>query len=171
MVFMQYKFSLIMDKELSVRLREVLSRMEITQISFAKRIGLTKNGLEKMLNQDSLPSYNTLRKLKLAFPSIDLNWLLTGLGESISLYQKSLFLNDAEEKYIVKKCDNVYCNEEKARLKELIELLTSNINHKKKENLLLSKELLELTLKHEDLTDKEKEDITNRIKAIKKELL
>ncbi len=68
--------------KLSGRMLYLLNELGYNKNSFAKRAGFTNNvTIGKVTTGDTVPNYATLERIAIAFPEINLNWLITGNGE------------------------------------------------------------------------------------------
>jgi transcriptional regulator with XRE-family HTH domain len=62
---------------LGKRLKYIRKQHSLTQIEFAKQIGVSQGTLSDLEKDNCKPSVDTLVSLRVNF-SVDLNWLLTG---------------------------------------------------------------------------------------------
>jgi transcriptional regulator with XRE-family HTH domain len=65
---------------LSERLRYLINFLGISVNEFSKRIGVKQSTMQGYLNDEREPGYSVIAKIKLSYPSISSDWLLTGNG-------------------------------------------------------------------------------------------
>lgn len=63
---------------------KLLNRLGITQREFAERAGIPQGNLSWIIHGKLGLSINTRRKIAEAFPQVNLEWIETGIGESIA---------------------------------------------------------------------------------------
>lgn len=73
----------MMNYTINERVKEIISYYSLNTNSFSKKIGVTTSTVSSMLEKGTKPSYETVNKLIVAFPSISLDWLLKGEGKMI----------------------------------------------------------------------------------------
>lgn len=67
------------------RIRQVLDYHLLSSFEFSQRIGDKRSEkLKRILDGEGFPSFDMLRRIKLNFPSINLNWLVTGSGDMVN---------------------------------------------------------------------------------------
>lgn len=64
-------------------LETFISAKKITLYRVAKDAGVTSAALYKLKSGDNEPSFYMLQKLAIAYPDLNLRWLLTGEGEML----------------------------------------------------------------------------------------
>ena len=62
-------------------INRLLEAEKLSQIDFAKKVGVQRSNITHVLNGRSKPSYDFLLNIIRAFPSINIEWLMTGTGE------------------------------------------------------------------------------------------
>jgi transcriptional regulator with XRE-family HTH domain len=67
------------------RLQQIMQLLDIKSVShFATAIGVSSTVLANMLGgRKSKPSFETLEKIKAAYPRVNLEWLVTGSGQPL----------------------------------------------------------------------------------------
>ena len=65
-----------MDK----RLQQFLDAENITQAQLADRLGVARAGVSHILSGRNRPGFDFLEAMALHFPSVSMDWLLTGKG-------------------------------------------------------------------------------------------
>lgn len=65
---------------LSERLRYLINYLGISVNEFSKRIGVKQSTMQGYLNDEREPGYSVIAKIKLSYPTISSDWLLTGAG-------------------------------------------------------------------------------------------
>lgn len=63
------------------RLEQFLSAENISQTQFAESIGVARAAISHILSGRNLPSYDFILNTIKAFPSLNIEWLLTGEGK------------------------------------------------------------------------------------------
>ena len=70
---------------LSERFNKLLDYFETDPFEFSKRIGDERSErVKRVLDGKGSPSFDMLSRIKFAFPSINLNWLVQGYGDMVS---------------------------------------------------------------------------------------
>ena len=64
---------------LGKRLRQVLRKLDLTQVAIAERIGTSNVVINRYIKDKTMPDINFLNKLAMNF-NININWLITGEG-------------------------------------------------------------------------------------------
>ena len=88
------------------RLKEVLKKLNLTQIALSKKIGTSNVVINRYVKGKTTPDYNFLNKLA-AIYNININWLLTGEG-SIFPTRNIKKIND-KDYYFLPIIDSVSC--------------------------------------------------------------
>src|SRR5690606_3691061 len=70
------QFIIILNMGLGKKLKMLINNRGLTQRQFADEIGENITQLNKVLNEERVPSYEMLSKSLTYFKDIDLNWLL-----------------------------------------------------------------------------------------------
>ncbi len=65
---------------MNYRIKLVLSDSKLTQVEFAKRIGISRTGLQKLISGENNPREQTIRAICSEF-KVRRDWLETGEGE------------------------------------------------------------------------------------------
>ncbi|MCS6796705.1 MAG: helix-turn-helix domain-containing protein [Raineya sp.] len=71
------------EKEFAERLRIIIDLKELQPSHFADEIGIQRSGLSHIIAGRNKPSVDFLQKLVQKFEDINVNWLLTGIGEPL----------------------------------------------------------------------------------------
>lgn len=66
--------------ELNDRLATLLSRLGETPVSFAEKLGIQRSSVSHLLTARNKPSVDFLEKLLAVYPTVNLGWLIAGLG-------------------------------------------------------------------------------------------
>lgn len=71
-----------MDTEkINLRIAEIVSHYELSASAFADSLKVQRSSISHLLNGRNKPSLEFVTKLVLAYPEVDLYWLLYGKGE------------------------------------------------------------------------------------------
>lgn len=97
-----------LTSEISYRINELLSTLELSQSEFAKRIGVTKMAVSNWCRNVQKPSETTIREICRQF-NVDYNWLTEGKFEmflkapksKIEMLQRDYELTTEESAYIM----------------------------------------------------------------------
>ncbi|RTQ46080.1 XRE family transcriptional regulator [Hymenobacter gummosus] len=75
----------MIDSNASDRLQQLIQLLDAKSVShFAAAIGVSSTVLANMLGgRKSKPSFETLEKIKAAYPRVNLEWLVTGQGQPL----------------------------------------------------------------------------------------
>ena len=68
-------------KEMNRRLLQFLQSENLTQTQFADTLSVARGSVSHILSGRNKPGYDFLESLLLHFPSLNLDWLLTGRGK------------------------------------------------------------------------------------------
>lgn len=66
--------------EFSTRLKKLLEYLNITPVSLAEKMGVQRTSFNHLLSGRNKPGFEFLTKLHTSYPSINLNWLISGHG-------------------------------------------------------------------------------------------
>lgn len=82
------------------RLNTLINHLNHNISSFSKSIGLSSNvTLMRIVKGDTTPSFSTLQKIKITYPEVNIEWLISNEGEMIKNLDKSnLWFQEALEK-------------------------------------------------------------------------
>ena len=69
------------DDSIPARIRSLMQAFAVQQSEFADQAGIIRQTLSSILTGRTRPGAETLQSVKTRWPQVDLNWLLTGLGE------------------------------------------------------------------------------------------
>ena len=72
-------------EDISSRLQEILDREGLTQETFAKKIGISRGYLSKVLSKKAIPSGALL--IKLANQGYDVTWILSGKASGLANWE------------------------------------------------------------------------------------
>nr|WP_299067863.1 helix-turn-helix transcriptional regulator [uncultured Allomuricauda sp.] len=67
--------------EIIDRVRSIIDHYGLTVSTFADKIGVQRSSISHLLNERNKPSLDFVMKVVLAYPSVDLYWLLYGKGD------------------------------------------------------------------------------------------
>lgn len=70
-----------MNEEIISRIQKVIDHYGLTVSAFADAIGVQRSSISHLLNGRNKPSLDFIMKLIIAYPDVDLYWLLKGEGE------------------------------------------------------------------------------------------
>ena len=87
-------------KGLSERFNEVLKYTGLSQVDFAKEIGVHRSYISRILSETNRGISNSLAFVIEEKFGVDSNWLLTGKGEMIKMYSKSPELNEIQQEFM-----------------------------------------------------------------------
>jgi transcriptional regulator with XRE-family HTH domain len=74
--------------ELSERLQIIIDLKEIQPSKFADEIGVQRSSMSHIIAGRNKPSLDFLQKVVQRYPEININWLLSGIGEPIFAEKK-----------------------------------------------------------------------------------
>lgn len=63
------------------QIQEILRREDISSSQFADKIGVQRSSISHVLSGRNKPGFDFIHKILNAFPGINAEWLITGLGE------------------------------------------------------------------------------------------
>jgi transcriptional regulator with XRE-family HTH domain len=66
--------------EFSTRLKELLDYLNVTPVSLAEKMGVQRTSFNHLLSGRNKPGFEFLTRLHSCYPSINLNWLISGYG-------------------------------------------------------------------------------------------
>jgi transcriptional regulator with XRE-family HTH domain len=78
-------------EEQGLRLRELISALNISQTEFSVQVGVTQSYLSRVLSGKKSISWKMTIGISKSFPEVNQNWLTSGQGE--------MFLGGLEKKY------------------------------------------------------------------------
>ena len=116
----------MLEQDVSERLLSLISELGLNQSQFAKKMGLSPSSITNITGERrSRPSFVILEKIAKHFPSVNMNWFLTGVG-SIMLKDESEGESEIKDKYIsaMEKLTKVQ-EENKELLNEILQLKTA----------------------------------------------
>lgn len=67
--------------EIIDRVRSIIDHYGLTVSTFADKIGVQRSSISHLLSERNKPSLDFVMKVVLAYPSVDLYWLLYGKGD------------------------------------------------------------------------------------------
>lgn len=68
---------------MKVNLQALMDRFEVNAAQFAEKIGVQRSSISHFLSGRNNPSLEVIRKILMAYPQIDAEWLLSGEGDMI----------------------------------------------------------------------------------------
>ncbi|WP_407324246.1 hypothetical protein R5O24_07595 [Tenacibaculum maritimum] len=128
------------------RFEDLLEALGENKNSFSKKMGQANNStIGKIVNGDRQPSYLILNKISVAFPNVNINWLVSGKGNMFNFSYDDLknFRKEEILDFVIMNVEG-FIKEPKAEL--LIKLLKSKNNQESLEDMhdkidLLTKQL------------------------------
>ena len=69
--------------DFSTRLRELLEYLNITPVTLAEKMGVQRTSFNHLLSGRNKPGFEFLYRLQSCYPSVNLNWLISGTGSII----------------------------------------------------------------------------------------
>lgn len=70
-----------MDQGIAARLQVIFEREGISASIFADKIGVQRSAISHILSGRNKPGFDLLQKIIAKFPTINTEWLITGLGD------------------------------------------------------------------------------------------
>jgi len=70
-----------MDQGIASRLQVIFEREGISASIFADKIGVQRSAISHILSGRNKPGFDLLQKIIAKFPTINTEWLITGLGD------------------------------------------------------------------------------------------
>ena len=71
--------------EIKDRFLEILSKNRISQQEMAERIGVDASTISCFCKGKRKPGFEILERIAVAFPNVDLNWLIAGNGSELNI--------------------------------------------------------------------------------------
>lgn len=65
------------------RIRQIMKREKLTAAQFADAIGVQRSSISHILSGRNKPGFDFINKILINFPSIDGNWLITGIEKQV----------------------------------------------------------------------------------------
>lgn len=69
------------NNEISLRIKELIFKLQLNQTSFAKSVGVSHTAIFKTVSGETQPRFSLLEAILKAYPNINKSWLLDGEGE------------------------------------------------------------------------------------------
>lgn len=66
------------------RIEEILQRFSLTVTDLAEQLGVQKSSISHLISGRNMPSFGFCQKLIKAFPTLNIEWFITGEGEAVS---------------------------------------------------------------------------------------
>jgi len=66
---------------MKINLQELITRLNVTATQFAENIGVQRSSISHFLSGRNNPSLDVLRKILMAYPQINAQWLISGEGD------------------------------------------------------------------------------------------
>lgn len=66
------------------RIEEILQRFSLTVTDLAEQLGVQKSSISHLISGRNMPSFAFCQKLIKAFPTLNIEWFITGEGEAVS---------------------------------------------------------------------------------------
>ncbi|MDD6394459.1 MAG: helix-turn-helix transcriptional regulator [Prevotella sp.] len=79
------------------RIRQLMISQHMTQQSFAEYIGISSASLSSIFNDRTKPTLNTVEAIRAKFPSINLDWLVSGIGSMFKEVSESDSVQDHDQ--------------------------------------------------------------------------
>lgn len=90
---------------MKVNLQALMDRFEVNAAQFAEKIGVQRSSISHFLSGRNNPSLDVIRKILMAYPQIDAEWLLSGEGDMI---KNDFYKPPLEEKEIPSTNQNLF---------------------------------------------------------------
>lgn len=69
--------------DMKERIEEILRRFNLTVTDLAEELGVQKSSISHLISGRNMPSFAFCQKLITAFPSLNIEWFITGEGEAV----------------------------------------------------------------------------------------
>ena len=79
------------------RIIQVLEYSQLSKSNFAEKIGINPSGLTHILNGRNQPSLDIVKKIVMAFPEINSEWLIMGMGKMLKTEEPAPAVQPKEE--------------------------------------------------------------------------
>ena len=79
------------------RIIQVLEYSQLSKSNFAEKIGINPSGLTHILNGRNQPSLDIVKKIVTAFPEINSEWLIMGMGQMLKTEEPAPAVQPKEE--------------------------------------------------------------------------
>ena len=84
------------ESELSERLQIIIDLKELQPSKFADEIGVQRSSMSHIIAGRNKPSLDFLQKVVQRFPEVNINWILSGIGEPMFVEKKEKDDSDIE---------------------------------------------------------------------------
>ena len=95
------------------RLRQIASHYSLSPAAFADQVGVSRPVISHIFSERNKPSLEVIQKIGLAFPELDLTWLLYGDGQMLKTMAKEVERSDAKAQVPEKQIQEEISVEEK----------------------------------------------------------
>jgi len=85
------------ENELSERIKIIIDLKELQPSKFADEIGVQRPNMSHIIAGRNKPGLDFLQKIVMRYPEVNLNWLLSGLGEPVLNWNASKAEQELEE--------------------------------------------------------------------------
>jgi len=82
-----------MDNQIE-KIKLIMKHFSMNKKKFAEKIGIQLSTLEHILNNRNNASLDVIRKICIAYPEINIGWLLLGRGDMIENYRVSNIIDE-----------------------------------------------------------------------------
>ena len=73
------------ENKVGNKIQEIMLFLDLSMASFSKRVGLSNNAtISRIVAEKVKPSYEVIRKILVAFPEINGNWLIADQGKMLN---------------------------------------------------------------------------------------
>ena len=83
--------------EFSTRLKKLLEYLNVTPVSLAEKMGVQRTSFNHLLSGRNKPGFEFLTRLHGSYPSINLNWLISGQGHITTNTVNKISLDEINE--------------------------------------------------------------------------
>jgi len=84
----------------SERLKHLLDNKNLSTAQFGKKVGVSRDTLNKMFSKGSDPKLHLLQKCLELFPNLNIEWLILGSGEMWKITEEKTTLLEQEMKEV-----------------------------------------------------------------------
>ncbi|KOY86734.1 hypothetical protein AD998_11780 [bacterium 336/3] len=85
------------ENELSERIKIIIDLKELQPSKFADEIGVQRPNMSHIIAGRNKPGLDFLHKIVIRYPEVNINWLLSGLGEPLLNWNNSKSEQEIEE--------------------------------------------------------------------------
>ena len=94
--------------DICIRIKELRNKTGMSQVEFAKRLGVTNAHISKIEKGGTVPSYALIKLIAKEY-KVKEDWIIKGETEKVTLYDQITQSKETLAAYLLKCCDNPLC--------------------------------------------------------------